>query len=150
MFKKVLLMSVVASAALLVAGCGSTSSAGAGGAKDYSKILYLRGVFTWWDAEEDYKVKKVGDARYMSKAELVADGQPYEFKFADGAWTSGTNCGYKTKEDEVIELGKPAKSNCSSAFENFKFTPPENGVYDFYIDFTDPKIPTVTVEKDAQ
>lgn len=146
MFKKIAAISLSV-AALALGGCGATDGdAGATGKPDMSKVMFLRGVFTWWDAEEEFRIKRVDGDLYMAKAELVADGQPYDFKFADAGWTSGKNCGYKGKEDEVIELGKKSKANCSSVFENFKFTPAEDGVYTFYIDFGGAD-PIVSVEK---
>ncbi len=136
-------LKVLALAAVVgIAGC-----AGGGGARDYSQMLYLRGQFAWWDALEEYKVKSVGDQVYKSTVELTADGQPYELKFGDAGWSSGTNCGYLSQEeDQVLEFGKKSKANCSSVFENFKFTPPETGKYDFFIDFGG-EVPTVSVEK---
>jgi len=143
MFKKIAAIGVSV-AALSLGGCGATD--GGDGATDMSKTMFLRGVFTWWDAEEEFRIKRVDGDLYKASAELVADGQPYDFKFADAGWTSGKNCGYKSKEDETVEIGKKSKANCSSVFENFKFTPAEDGVYTFYIDFGG-EDPIVSVEK---
>lgn len=159
MANKLLLGSIMTATVMLMSGCQttpqqaptSTSAATApapAAAKSFHNKLYLRGVFTWWDAEEGYRVKRVDDERYMSQAELIADGQPYEFKFADAAWSDDANCGYKNKDQQNIKLDQATPANCSSsALENFKFTPTENGIYNFYIDFSD-DTPMVTVEKD--
>ena len=140
MFKKLLFVTLAAAA--LATGCAG----GAGGKRDLSEFMYVRGVFTWWDAEEEFKLKKAGDNLYYASAELMADGNPYDFKFADAGWSAGANCGFLGKEDEVMEIGKRVKVNCNSVFENFKFTPTESGVYTFYID-TSKEVIEAYVEK---
>ncbi|WP_416306765.1 hypothetical protein [Neptunicella sp. SCSIO 80796] len=111
--------------------------------------LYLRGAFTWWEADEAFKVQDVGDDVYMVKTELIADGQPYEFRFVDKNWSPGSNCGYQNKAvDQVIEVNQPVSSDCDSTTENFKFTPPDSGLYEFYIDFhQDETNPQVYIKK---
>ena len=82
---------------LAISGCATS-----GGARDYSDSLYLRGQFAWWDALPEYKVKTVEPGVYRTEVELKADGQPYEFKFGDANWSSGSNCGYLSeKEDDI-------------------------------------------------
>ena len=79
--------------------------------------------------------------------ELKADGQPYEFKFGDANWSSGTNCGYLSEaDDKVVELDTPVNANCSAVFENFRFTPPESAVYGFFFD-TSGEVPQVYIKK---
>lgn len=134
---------------LLITGCASTKSIiDQITSKDYDE-MYLRGVFTWWEADENYKLVKLdGSNIYYSSAELVADGQPYDFKFADENWSPGYRCGYLIKdEDEVVTEGVRVKVNCDTPVDNFKFTPPTTGIYNFYIDFTVPELPEVYVKK---
>ncbi|HET8850567.1 MAG TPA: hypothetical protein VFM78_11865 [Marinobacter sp.] len=126
---------------LTISGCAST-----GGTRDYSDSLYLRGQFAWWDALPEYKVKTVEPGIYRTEVELKADGQPYEFKFGDANWSAGTNCGYLSEADKDVKLDTPVKANCSAVFENFRFTPPENGVYGFYFDVTG-EMPQVYIRK---
>ncbi|WP_199610158.1 hypothetical protein [Flocculibacter collagenilyticus] len=141
---KRLLKTGLAATTLLLAACASNDA----NETEFAENMYVRGAFTWWDAEEEYRLKKVGNKLYKASADLKADGQPYEFKFADAAWTAGTNCGYLNKEaDEVIELGYVYNANCSAVFEHFKFVPKEDGTYDFYIDFSDDKSPMVFIKK---
>lgn len=131
-----------------ITGCASTGGGDttASGKRDLSKVMFVRGSFAWWDPLDEYKVKSVGEDLYMATVELTADGQPYEFKFADAGWTGGTNCGYLSQEaDQVVEFGKRSKANCSSVFENFKFTPPETAIYEFYFDNSG-EIPEIYVE----
>lgn len=139
--KKQLKTLTLASVMAVSAGCATTSE------RDYSESLYLRGQFAWWDALPEYKVKKVESGLYRTEVKLKADGQPYEFKFGDANWSSGTNCGYLSeKDDETVTLNNPVNANCSAVFENFRFTPPETGVYGFYFD-TRGEIPQVYINK---
>ncbi|WP_102794799.1 hypothetical protein [Bowmanella denitrificans] len=111
------------------------------------KDLYLRGVFTWWEADENYKMQRLSDTQFKGEAELIADGQPYDFRIADANWSNGANCGYLTKTaDELIVLDKPVQADCNSSNNNFKFTPKETAVYEFFIDFASPQ-PTVRIRK---
>ncbi len=130
----------MASVLAITAGCATS------GGRDYSDSLYLRGQFAWWDALPEYKVKQVENGLYRTEVELKADGQPYEFKFGDANWSSGTNCGYLSEEDKDVELNKPVKANCSAVFENFRFTPPETATYGFYFD-TRGETPEIYIEE---
>jgi hypothetical protein len=110
--------------------------------------LYLRGVFNWWEAEESFRLYKVSDRLYTAETELIADGQPYDFRIADADWSKGANCGYQDKEaDEVIRLNRSVNADCSSINNNFKFTPRETGIYQFFIDFKDVQSPTVKIRR---
>lgn len=132
---------------LVLAGCSTTHQI-----MDMVKVnpeyqnLYLRGSFTWWEADPQFKVQPYADNQYSVAVELVADGQPYEFKFADENWSPGLSCGYKNKEDdEVLALGKIVDANCDTPVDNFKFTPPTSGKYLFIIDFSGWSSPEVKV-----
>jgi hypothetical protein len=108
--------------------------------------LYLRGVFSWWEADEKYKLVELSDRVYSTSIELIADGQPYDFKFADSNWTPGTNCGYASESDKIIVVGEPVRSNCVTTDENFRFTPTETGRFKFTIDFNRFGAPKVSIE----
>lgn len=45
-----------------------------------------------------------------------------------------------------MTLDNPVNANCSAVFENFRFTPPETGVYGFYFD-TRGEIPQVYINQ---
>jgi hypothetical protein len=107
--------------------------------------LYLRGVFSWWEADEKYKLVEISDEVYSTSIELIADGQPYDFKFADSNWTPGMNCGYASESDKVIVVGTSVKSNCDTTDENFRFTPTETGTFKFTIDFSGFSAPRVSI-----
>ena len=130
-----------------ISGCATNIMEPFGTSKSYDE-LYLRGVFTWWEADPKYKLQKVADSRYSTTIKLIADGQPYDFKFADASWTPGMNCGYLDKvNDQVIILNSTVNSTCDTTDENFKFVPTETGVYEFSIDFYDTKAPSVRIER---
>jgi uncharacterized protein YceK len=107
--------------------------------------LYLRGVFSWWEADEKYKLVELSDQVFATSIELIADGQPYDFKFADSSWTPGMNCGYARKSDKIIVVGVSVRSNCESTDENFRFTPSETGTFQFMIDFSVFGAPKVSI-----
>ena len=132
---------------LFVGGCASTLEL------PLQKVnydnMFLRGVFTWWEADDNYKVEKVADDLYKASARLIADGQPYDFKFADADWTPGLACGPVSDEGQSVDIkeGKKETANCDNPKANFKFTPDETGIFNFYIDFSDPYEPEVYIEK---
>lgn len=107
--------------------------------------LYLRGVFSWWEADEKYKLMEVSDGIYSTSIELIADGQPYDFKFADANWTPGMNCGYASNSDRIIKVGDSVRSDCETTDENFQFTPEETGTFEFTIDFSGFGAPSVSI-----
>lgn len=143
MFKKTLLM-VFAASALVLAGCASDGktaagsaaaapAAGAGGADVFGKDIYLRGEMNDWAALPEYKIVMVEKGVYKAKANLKVDWAPYKFKFADTAWTPGTNFGY-AEVPGVYEGKDPIVLNPNSKFEEVKYTPPTDGDYEFYLD----------------
>jgi hypothetical protein len=107
--------------------------------------LYLRGVFSWWEADEKYKLVEISDEVYSTSIELIADGQPYDFKFADSNWTPGMNCGYANESDRVIVVDSSVRANCDTTDENFRFTPTETGTFNFTINFSDFGAPKVSI-----
>ena len=107
--------------------------------------LYLRGVFSWWEADEKYKLVERSDQVFSTSIELIADGQPYDFKFADTHWTPGMNCGYANESEKVIVVGDHVKSNCESTDENFRFTPTQTGTFQFTINFSGFGAPIVSI-----
>ncbi|BDX04484.1 hypothetical protein [Planctobacterium marinum] len=133
-----------------LAGCSSTKTFVDGLDNDKPSYgeLYLRGSFTWWEADDAYKVVQFEENIYRVVVELVADGQPYDFKFADKAWSEGLSCGYKNKDsDEYLKLNKTVSANCNTPVDNFVFVPKESGKYIFQIDFSGWSAPKVSVFK---
>jgi hypothetical protein len=130
----------------LISGCASNVIPTFTSSPDYSQ-LYLRGVFTWWEADEKYKLVEVSEDKFATEIRLIADGQPYDFRFADVNWSPELNCGYaRVNLDQIVKLGISVKANCQSQDENFRFTPRDTGLYQFSIDFTEPNIPEVEIK----
>ena len=107
--------------------------------------LYRRGVFSWWEADEKYKLVELSEQVYSTTIELIADGQPYDFKFADSNWSPGMNCGYASAADKLIVVGTAVRANCESTDENFRFTPMETGSFKFTINFSVFGAPKVSI-----
>lgn len=108
--------------------------------------MYLIGNFTWWEADENYRLTEQGKDIYMADVELIADGQPYDFKFADKHWTPGYSCGNTLKnQGSPLSIGRVMLAECFEPKGNFQFTPAETGIYRFVIDFSDAGSPKVSV-----
>jgi len=112
-------------------------------AKDYSS-MYLRGTFTWFEVDEGFKLSAINKDEYAVVIELIADGQPYDFKVADDAWTMTLNCG-SGFGDKPLVLNKRRKLVCASDSLNLQFTPQETGLYQFVLDVSDNDSPKLTV-----
>ena len=93
------------------------------------EALYLRGIFNWWEAEPAYLVKAGNDGFYVD-VKLIADGQPYDFRFADNNYTSELNCGADTPYTPLTE-GQKRDLVCISGSHNLQFIPSETGTYRF-------------------
>jgi hypothetical protein len=137
MYKKLILVAVAAGA-FAIAGCSSDGASGGaeGGADVFGAPIYLRGEMNDWNAQPQYLIKKVSDGVYVATADLKVDWAPYKFKFADSAWSAGTNFGYRDQPGVFEWGGDPVVLNPKSIFEEVKVTPPADGLYDFYIDVT--------------
>ena len=157
MYKKLLLAALV-SGAFGLTGCasdgasdaGAVAAGGAGAADVFGKAIYLRGELTepQWAPLDEYLIQPVADNVWKAKAELKVDWAPYKFKFADSAWTPGTNFGYASDSAPgVFEWGgNPIVLNPSSKFEEVNVTPPADGVFDFFIEKQGDKFVTYVKE----
>ena len=141
--KKIGFLSVAIIASLL-SGCATNVIDNFIKEQDYDE-LYLRGVFSWWEADEKYKLVELSEQVYSTTIELIADGQPYDFKFADTNWSPGMNCGYASEADKMIIVGTAVRANCESTDENFRFTPKETGSFKFTINFSGFGAPKVSI-----
>ncbi|MBE1300375.1 MAG: hypothetical protein GJ680_10785 [Alteromonadaceae bacterium] len=99
---------------------------------DFTNV-FLRGSFSWWEADEKFRLNEIGNGEYAVSVELVADGQPYDFKFADANYTPKYTCGFASQQMEVLNEGVEAEVSCNTAasVDNFKFTPISSGTYQF-------------------
>lgn len=113
--------------------------------KDYSN-MYLRGIFNWWEARESFKLTLTSENTYTATIELIADGQPYDFKVADNAWSMELNCGNEFGATELT-LNKARKLICAADSVNLQFTPSETSQYQFIFDVSDSQQPLITIVK---
>ena len=132
---------------LSAAGCATIPYTGSSDSAAFSS-LYLRGTFNWWEVDELYKVKPISAGLYQVTTKLIADGEPYDFKFADGNWTPGLTCGRKVGffSSDKLRVGDQVEADCTDG-ENFKFIPLESGQYRFLLNIKNESRPRVSVEK---
>ena len=141
---KLLVPSLIAS---LLALSGCTSSGSRQFTEKTFENMYLRGVFTWWEADESFKLTLIEDGLYFATAKLIADGQPYDFKFSDADWTPEYSCGSLQAEGQVLVLKDEQVAKCEADSGNFQFTPSETGTYEFYINVAAPLSPRVYIQR---
>ncbi|MCU7553623.1 hypothetical protein OCL06_03290 [Alteromonas sp. ASW11-19] len=131
MFKKIALLSMM----LTLSACSSTGSISVPGMSSEPDIafseLYLRGVFNWWEASPDYQFTQ-GNGGWQVDVELIADGQPYDFKVSDENWSPAQSCGGKYK-GQPVSLNSTSYLVCAGDSETLQFTPTETGTYRFTI-----------------
>lgn len=110
--------------------------------------MYLRGIMNWWEASEPYKLTNTEEDidMYGLEIELIADGQPYDFKLADNAWKNELNCGTEFGKQE-ISLNQRKKLYCAGDSANIKFTPQQTGQYKLTLDARNSKSPTLKIEE---
>lgn len=120
---------------LLLSACATVNNPQTLPTPDYSQ-LYLRGVFNWWEAEPRFKVDEVQAGVYRSRVELIGDGEPQDFRFADEHYTPGANCGSNAADGDDIRLQQQIGADCFEGQQNFRFSPTRTGWYEFYIDFS--------------
>lgn len=123
---------------LLSAGCaGGTSESDEGSFPMLAdslviddRTIYLLGEMNHFKASSAHALLRSGD-RYCAKSGLRADLAPYRFKFADDAWSQGTNFGFAAPPGTLYLDSTPVELNGSSRFEELRFYPQEDGIYRF-------------------
>lgn len=125
---------VIAVAVSLLGGCASNSVLnplpGVSETKNIAfEELYLRGVFNWWEASSGYQLQR-GNSSWYVDVELIADGQPYDFKLADAVWSPAQTCGGKYK-GQPATLSGTTYLVCGSDAENVQFVPATTATYRF-------------------
>ncbi|MGQ8367053.1 hypothetical protein [Glaciecola sp. 1036] len=146
MFKKDFVL--VGTMALLLTGCATPNVEDIFTQqpdKDYSN-MYLRGVFNWWEASDAFKLRSVSLDEYAVVIELIADGQPYDFKVADSGWANDLNCGVEYGQ-QTLKLDDTIELYCAADSANLQFTPSETGNYRFVFDVSDNDEPELTIIK---
>jgi hypothetical protein len=148
MYEKLVKLAAVIIMLHVLSGCASSGSSdffNQTAEKDYSN-MYLRGVFNWWEINETFKLLPNSDDSYGVTIELIADGQPYDFKVADNNWSMALNCGNEFNAAS-IQLGKRIELVCTNDSLNLQFTPPETAMYRFNLDVENNGNPELMIEK---
>lgn len=109
------------------------------------KDLYLRGVFNWWEADPNYRFMK-SSSGWVVDVELIADGQPYDFRLSDEKWSPSQSCGGKYKGQPVM-LSTTVYLVCEQSSQNLQFTPSSTGTYRFTVREAGEKEVALTVSK---
>lgn len=141
---------ILFTAVLFISGCATPIPLSIGGndtEKDFEG-MYLRGIMNWWEASEPYKLVKSESDKdvYTLQIELIADGQPYDFKIADGTWKNELNCGTEFG-GQSIRLNQKKKLYCAGDSANIKFTPEQTGQYQFALDVSNNRTPNIRIKK---
>lgn len=108
--------------------------------------MYLRGVFNWWEASEQFKLMRISPESYAITIELIADGQPYDFKVANASWTPEFNCGFEYAPSRV-ELYDAVTLICEQTSQNIQFVPAETGLFTFEFNISDNSEPKLIITK---
>lgn len=148
MYVRVLKAAIVLSSIYVLSGCASSGSKDffqQAPDKDYSN-MYLRGVFNWWEVNEAFRLLPSSTKQYAVTIELIADGQPYDFKVADNSWTMALNCGTEFGA-QAMTLSSSVDLICASDSLNLQFTPSETGMYQFILDVSSNNQPELMIEK---
>ncbi len=90
--------------------------------------MYVRGVFNWWEAESSYRLQADTNGDFYIDVELIADGQPYDFKVADAVYSASQHCG-SLAQVGVLSLNQAFTMHCGDDAFNLQFTPPQTGTY---------------------
>lgn len=149
MLSKIVKITITLLSLQILAACASSGSVdffSQSEKKDYSN-MYLRGVFNWWEVNESFKLIPTDTDQYSVTIELIADGQPYDFKVADSSWTMTLNCGKEFGKEDAMSLGDNVTLMCASDSINLQFTPSETGLFVFMLDVSDNDEPELLIER---
>ncbi len=93
--------------------------------------LYIRGVFNWWEAKQSHQLNAKWDQGTVD-VNLIADGQPYDFKFSDQYWTPSQTCG-GSYTGQLVSTQSTLYLTCGADAKNLQFTPSDDGTYRFIL-----------------
>lgn len=108
------------------------------------RVIYLRGEMNDYGVQRPYRLREFAPNSYCTLAPLRSDWSPYRFKFADDAWSAGTNFGYAVPPAIIREGSGRVLLNPNSRFEEVRYEPKQDGIYRFCIEYED-TVPYVTV-----
>ena len=128
---------------------GSDAGRAQGGADDdpgaeslFGRKVYLLGDFDdcqWVKFSDKCLVRKTGDRVYKATAYMRVNSGLYKFQFSDAKWTHGTIFGFAPESKPGVydfASGTPIRLDSDGVFGEIKVTPPHDGNYDFYLDFS--------------
>ncbi|MCR5084560.1 MAG: hypothetical protein K6A65_03550 [Succinivibrionaceae bacterium] len=129
---------------LALAGCSSGGSSapmssqqevpdwGAQEAAPSSGALYLRGEMNDYAVSSQYLLRHIDGAEGLcADSPLRADWTPYRFKFADAAWSRGSNYGYADPPGVIRQGSADVRLNGNSRFEELTLHVDKDGIYRF-------------------
>ncbi|NMH60616.1 hypothetical protein [Alteromonas ponticola] len=105
--------------------------------------LYVRGVFNWWEAKQNHRVQIKGQQGVVD-VELIADGQPNDFKFSNQYWSPSQTCG-GSYAGQIVSTRSTLYLTCGANAQTLQFTPSDDGTYRFIINETDSDELTLSV-----
>lgn len=112
------------------------------------KVIYLLGEMNNYTPSAANALQKSSDNRYCVVSALRSDWAPYRFKFADDSWSEGSRFGFKNPPGAIYDGSAPVLLNANSRFEELKFYPSVDGMYNFcLIKSNNHYYATVTMEK---
>ena len=132
--KTTVLASLFAAAAVALSACSSVPDLiSVNAMKIDGKDIYLRGEMNDYAAISSNRLIKRDEGMYCTLAALRSDWTPYRFKFADDNWSQGSNFGYAYPPGVMRAGSAPMKLNPNSQFEELRYFPKEDAVYQFCI-----------------
>ena len=132
--KTKVLTSICAFSAIMMSACSSVPDLVNFNAMQINgKDIYLRGEMNDYAAISSNRLIKISDGKYCTLAPLRSDWTPYRFKFADDNWSSGSNFGYAYPPGVMRVGSAPMKLNKNSQFEELRYYPKEDAIYQFCI-----------------
>lgn len=109
------------------------------------EVLFVRGTFNWWGAQQSYRFVYTPDDTWAVDIPLLADGTVYDFKIADANWSQEQNCG--SLDTRILITDNDAVPLfCDSTSLNFQYIASSDGVYRFSL-FKPSKIYKLKVKK---
>lgn len=97
------------------------------------RAIYLLGEMNQFRPSPQYALTqdRHDGRRHCASSLLRADRAPYRFKFADDAWSAGTNFGFAEPPGTLYVDSGRVRLNPGSRFEELQFYPREDGTYRF-------------------
>lgn len=95
--------------------------------------IYLRGEMNNYLVLNEYKLTKMDDNTYCTRAYLKQNLSPYKFKFGDESWKEGSSFGYLYPPGVYDLYGAMMALNPNSNYEEITLPIEQSGWYNFCI-----------------